>query len=774
MKNYTKKIIVGIFGLVMLLGLAPNSSALSIWNGASNDCSDINIANYTTNTGYGSPCWVGTNINAKDNDVINVRVYYHNTSNVTATNVRIKMFAPTGQSTKHTFSAQITSDQGNLYTGNVYLNTNTKTSLSLVSTKWHPNQSTGDSSLLNGQSNSAVISSSGLSIGSIAPGWNTQGSVNVVFRVNEVEPDVYICTDSQATNYGEQGYCVYPTKTCVINNFSASETSINYYESTKLSWSTSNCSSVQISGVGTVTSTGSRIVIPGTSKTYIISASGNGTSDSDSVYIKVSNGYVDDDEDYCKIDSFTASDTSIEEGDDVTLRWRTTGCDEVNITSLGYVDEDGNEKVSPSSDKTYYIKVYDKDGDLTDSDSIKIYVDEDDDSDDDDDYCKIDSFTADDTSIEKGEEATLKWRTTDCDEVYLSGVGYVNDDDEEDVYPYSRTTYTLKAYGNGVTKKKNVTINVTTPKYVSLVTEPIVSAPIYNNNVVTIVATNVTQTGAQLNGLITDSSYRDSNVYFEYGKTVNLGSRTSSKSANNTNFYDYISGLNSNTIYYFQAISENQSGVSKGAIEVFRTTSIPRTTTNVSTKTTVNKEVVSKTIYGSTSPVILEIENRYKNIEIGDTIDYTVYYKNISSSELENPMVQVYIPEGIVVTNLSDGSYREEDRIVSVPINDLMEGDEGEFYIKAQVIDLNKTLAQVVTTATLIYTNPNGAQENAMAYVLNNPRIDGNNNLGASAFFSGVFGGWDLIGWLLFIILILLLVIIARYLFNRQTEHKNK
>jgi hypothetical protein len=42
---------------------------------------------------------------------------------------------------------------------------------------------------------------------------------------------------------------------------------------------------------------------------------------------------------------------------------------------------------------------------------------------------------------------------------------------------------------------------------------------------------------------------------------------------------------------------------------------------------------------------------------------------------------------------------------------------------KVQKHFLDFNLAQIVTTAILIYTNPNGAQENAMAYTLNNPRF---------------------------------------------------
>jgi hypothetical protein len=123
-------------------------------------------------------------------------------------------------------------------------------------------------------------------------------------------------------------------------------------------------------------------------------------------------------------------------------------------------------------------------------------------------------------------------------------------------------------------------------------------------------------------------------------------------------------------------------------------------------------------------------------------------------------MVQVTIPQGLTLLNSSRGTYSEQDHIVSVPIEDLYPDAEGVIYIQARVDAIDANLAQIVTTAILVYTNPNGAQENAMAYVLNNPRNV--NLLGASAFFGGNILGLGLIGWLIIIILIMLLILAAR------------
>jgi len=470
----------------------------------------------------------------------------------------------------------------------------------------------------------------------------------------------------------------------------------------------------------------------------------------------------------CTISDFSASDLSIEDGDSTTLHWSTNNCEDIKISDIGYVSDDGSKKVSPDEDTTYILTAYDEDGSHQ-TDSVKIYVDEENNDDDNNSTCSIDSFTASNTYINRGDSLKLKWSTSDCDNVNISNVGEVDDDGTETVSPSSTITYILRAYGdNDESKSIQVRVNY------NQVIQPV---QIYNTNVVTTIATNISQTGAQVNGLITSSDYNNSNVYFEYGTTINMGMRTASRSTNgNTNFSEYLTNLSPKTIYYFQALSEGSNGVSRGAIEVFQTVGYPNVNTNTSTRTnTIIKEVVVQgaTVYGSTSPLILEITDRYQSIGIGDLIDYTVYYKNISSSRLTNPMVQVYVPSGITITNVSNGTYSEDERTLSVPINDLNPGEEGHIYLQARVDTLSADLAQVVTTAILVYTNPNGAQENAMAYVLNNPKINNSNLLGASAFFGGIFN-FGLIGWLIIIILIMLILLIARSYNNRRNVTTTK
>ena len=293
---------------------------------------------------------------------------------------------------------------------------------------------------------------------------------------------------------------------------------------------------------------------------------------------------------------------------------------------------------------------------------------------------------------------------------------------------------------------------------------------VLNKNVVTTVATNITANGAQINGYITNSTFYNSNVYFNYGTTINLGSRTNSKTTSgNSYFNDFITGLTPNTIYFFQAVGENSTGVSKGNIEVFKTL----------TDGTIRPIIIQgTTVIGTNSPVELTITNKYELIGQGDLIDYIVTYKNISRGRLSRPMVQVVLPVNVTLVNASRGTYSVDNHTLSAPLADLLGGEEGVIYLQGRVDSIPLNNAQIATTAILVYTNSNNAQENAMAYVLNQPKfvngiVTEGSVLGASAFFAGLMS-IGLIGWLLILLLILIIILIAKSYSRNNTNTDSK
>lgn len=850
-----KRILITIFGLSLFLGFGNQALASVSWNTASNDCPTVAVANHTTQVGKVDPCWPLATVSASPDDSVNVRIYYHNTGNETATNVRVVLNAQTGSSTSHSFSGQIISDQGSISFGPVRATTSSSTTLKLGNAFWLPNRTQSPATLLNGQTGSKVLTSSGLSIGSIAPGWESQGSVVVAFEVVgetiETKPSgtltaansscsIPVGKNSCQINFswnttnpvgisaitrdggstvatGNSGskaftipyntatfglynnalkldsetvssYCttgttwngsvcaenVNPNYNCSITNFTVGgglSSTVTTPNSVELAWTSTGCNYVNISNVGNnLPANSTQTIYPSKSTTYTIVGYGNnGASQSRSVSVTVNSN--PDPVYSCSITKFKAngssSDIEIDEDDDVDIEWDTDNCTYVSISGIGSnLSDSGSRTVYPSRDTRYTITAY---GSVGSTQTRHIDVEVEEENNDDDDYCSIDEFSVSDSNIVVGENTRLEWETDNCSSVRITDMGSVSDSGSRTINPNRTTTYVLSAYSSATgTRTRSVTV------YVDPYVVPPINPPVYNSCAVTTVATNITQNSATLNGLITGAN--GGNTYFEYGPTVNLGSRTNTRYVGaNSNFSETISGLSSNTIYYFRMFSDCQGSLNQGAIAIFKTLSKPVTTT---TTNTVTRYIEKTTTVGTESPVMLKIENRFKEISIGDIIDYTVTYKNIGKGTLEDAILQVVVPKGIVVTNVSEGSYLFETNTVTAELGDLLKGQEGEVYLRARVDTIPENMAQVVTTAILVYTNTNGAQENAIAYVLNNPRdfvaysatdycdTLNNKDLTAVTFWSG-FGRMNLIEWLIVIILILLAVLVARSIFTR-------
>lgn len=74
------------------------------------------------------------------------------------------------------------------------------------------------------------------------------------------------------------------------------------------------------------------------------------------------------------------------------------------------------------------------------------------------------SFTAEPTSIERGQSSTLRWSVTDATDISIdNGIGTVQATGTRRVFPSSSTTYSLTARGAGGTATASATVDVTAP-----------------------------------------------------------------------------------------------------------------------------------------------------------------------------------------------------------------------------------------------------------------------------------------------------------------------
>lgn len=246
--------------------------------------------------------------------------------------------------------------------------------------------------------------------------------------------------------------------TCTL---SANRTSIDEGDDVRLTWSTSNATSISINnGVGTVSRSGSETVSPSSSRTYTLVANGPGGSVwcSETILVDEDVDYNDDDDNNVRCDSFTASDTRVDEGDEVTLRWRTTDADDVRINQgVGDVDDDGSERVTIDEDTTFTLTA--RDGSDTDTCRVTVRVEDDNDNDRNAPRCTL---RVSDTHITNGESTILSWNNDRTDRMILrdeSGRTLADSDDDRDVNedidaftvrPRESTTYTLSVYNGNV------------------------------------------------------------------------------------------------------------------------------------------------------------------------------------------------------------------------------------------------------------------------------------------------------------------------------------
>ena len=76
----------------------------------------------------------------------------------------------------------------------------------------------------------------------------------------------------------------------------------------------------------------------------------------------------------------------------------------------------------------------------------------------------INSFTAEPSSIERGQSSTLSWSITNATDMSINQqIGAVQSQGQRQVFPTSTTTYTLTARGPGGNDSRSVTVSVSSP-----------------------------------------------------------------------------------------------------------------------------------------------------------------------------------------------------------------------------------------------------------------------------------------------------------------------
>ena len=724
-------------------GTTTSGSSAVQWNTLGNDLPLVRSKDSTTNPGPGG--YGVTTTNVRPGDVVTVILYHHNTGNLTAANATFRLTPMnTTQSGTHVFYGTLTGGGVSAPAGSTTLYTTDATRLTYIpgSVKmWGngPGYVAYPIALPYGQTGDELFTS-GLRIGDI-PGKNTcpmdaspydfcnQGTVTVQFKAEPVTP---------------------PYATCTINNFYPTQTTVPVGSTFTLNWQTTNCTDVKIDGVNfAVDGSDTFGPIYGTTN-YTITASNPGnTAPARTIAVYTSQ----------------VQQPQCNDGIDNDLN--------------GYTDFAGG-------DQGCYSAVDPSESGWTPQQT----------------QCSITSFVTNPTVVNTGGYSTLSWTTNNCDYVEINGTRD-NRSGTRTVGPINYyQTYQLKAWKSNqapIYSSVNVTPTQQTTQYAcsdnidndndgridmndpgcTSSTDPDeynYTQPVNTQNVYTGVPTNITQTSARLNGTLTQYSGYTTQVYFKWGLNQNVVNTTSAQSINTSNsFFDTLPNLAADTVYYYKAVANSNGNIVEGDLQIFKTNSLPTVITNPGNPVVITRPVTTTVIergigIGS-NLVSMRSDNRTGSACVLDNAEYTFFYKNISEKAITDAVIQIALPKDFGFSGSSAGIYNNVDNTLTINVGSLQPQQEQSVSVRGIVKESARDRDLLVATATMSFTNPyTNATESAVAYGLintNNCTKETSSLAGLALFGTGFLPG-TLLGWLIFILLILAVVMIAREVFRRE------
>jgi len=805
------KTITYSFAVLALFGFSATPVfAATVFNNHANDYDTVLVSNYTDNPNTNN-AWFST-VSADAGDIVSVLVYYHNNGGENAISTKLKITNGQMLSTAstHTFSGSVSASNANSVFGSATVNLSSSQSLTYIggSASWYANnQSSTEYTLPNSQNGTEVFSGSGVNIGTIAPGWATQGSFVVQYQVSEaqVQQSPIVTTNSYSLQSNTQvtlnGYVngqglnpytwfVYGTDSNLGNG--SSTTNQDYQISISTNFSESvyvNANTTYFYKACALTNGG------GTACGATLSFStGNDNNNNDVQYpVVVTNNPSSIDEDSAIINGeveFTGNDT-------VSFLKFMYGTNSNQLYSTVYANPSYTNNPSDFNyqlnnlyeDTTYFYKACGTNAAGEDCGVIKSFTTDDNGNNNDNDNGNLEVETLSAQNIDT-HEAKLRGDIIDTDgENVVRYFEYGEDDDD-----LEETTYLSESTDNeGIFTKTIYNLDEDTTYYFRACIESqdsnnddcgsiksFTTDDNGNNNdndngnleALTTFATGITGISAVLNGVSRNTTDSSSNSYFQYGTTQSLGNTTGSQNVSSgQTLYNSqsIGGLVPNKTYYFRIVT----GSVYGQIKSFTTTS--NTSTVIITNTT-NTNTNTSTHTGGGIGIVylaLDITPDFENVYAGDIVNFDVDYRNLYNGDLEDVVIQVLFPEQIEFRKSTQGVYSEIDRALIVDLGDLEDDEDGTFLIQTDVLGQLGSQDLVVTVAEGTYDHPTieNAQGSSTAYALNTILLD-RSTLGAFAFGAGFFPG--IFGWLVLILLLLLIIWISRRIYNDQNDRNNQ
>jgi uncharacterized repeat protein (TIGR01451 family) len=173
----------------------------------------------------------------------------------------------------------------------------------------------------------------------------------------------------------------------------------------------------------------------------------------------------------------------------------------------------------------------------------------------------------------------------------------------------------------------------------------------------------------------------------------------------------------------------------------------------------------SNIVSSRSSSVSLNINGNNEIIRIGDIVEYTVNYKNISTKNLQDVILRVSLPQELKFIDASRGYLSSGSNTLIANIENIAPQAGDNVHFKIRVDNTAKISKATIITANLLYTNADNTQEEIFAYTKNfiEEAVNMRSTQGATAIlFGGNFLPNTLIGWLLLILLLSLVILAVR------------
>jgi hypothetical protein len=253
------------------------------------------------------------------------------------------------------------------------------------------------------------------------------------------------------------------SKNPVITVFAANPASIKAGEESMLTWEVLSATSINVSqGIGGVAAKGSAKITPTATTTYTLMANNAYGSATRDITVSIDTSNISGTEKSTitptppVINSFSASQSYITLGDNITLNWSVTGARSLSISpDIGTVTSSGWTMVIPTTTTEYTLSATNTFGTTTAKSGVTVTRDTEGVA------PVIWSFTANPTNISRGATSTLAWDIRGATVITINqGIGVPASKYSQTVSPPETTAYNLTAINKSGTDNRTVTVTV--------------------------------------------------------------------------------------------------------------------------------------------------------------------------------------------------------------------------------------------------------------------------------------------------------------------------